>query len=221
MSESKEHREKNELEKSVPGRAGSLTGSRHPAQVGGLAYHEGKRYASHPLQAPETPRNDPQHQTTPPSARPQRRGNAARPFPAAGSYRNRRHHHLRPAHHGRLGNPAAGSLAHVDANGPLSGTPPRRCGKRADHPSSLFPTFLDPCASSTRPPTSTSSATSGPHAIAHRSKAPKSRRARADPHQPGPDPATLDTPNRRPGRVIPARGNVIRAFLGETGCKGR
>ena len=34
--------------------------------MGGLAYHEGKRYASHPLQAPETPRNDPQHQTTPP-----------------------------------------------------------------------------------------------------------------------------------------------------------
>ena len=101
------------------------------------------------------------------------------------------------------------------------GLPPVAVESERTTPSSLFPTFLDPCASSTRPPTSTSSATSGPHAIAHRSKAPKSRRARADPHQPGPDPATLDTPNRRPGRVIPARGNVIRAFLGETGCKGR
>ena len=38
----------------------------HRRTVGGLAYHEGKRYASHPLQAPETPRNNPQHQTTPP-----------------------------------------------------------------------------------------------------------------------------------------------------------
>ena len=38
---------------------------------------------------------------------------------------------------------------------------------------------------------------------------------------PGRIPPHSTPPNRRPGRVIPARGNVIRAFLGETGCKGR
>ena len=78
--------------------------------------------------------------------RAQASGNAsgARPFPAAGSYRNRRHHHHRPAYHGRLGNPAAGSLAHFDGNGPLSDPPPPSLWKASGPPFQPFSNLPGP-----------------------------------------------------------------------------